>query len=227
MADDNEVYTASQYREHQDGFGVRDAHSHRHTGIVRDELVSRFLSIQEEFYDPIEAEEPGRMPGEADGLEETQQIMAVEGTETGREALSNGDTMTLKHLTGDQQERADVSGMKAIQQLDEIIEDPAPVIVILGDMGTGKTDFAGLTGQRAKHLLGIEKVASNIPTLRETDQWTDQDGETRDGFVPNFRSLRNGSNRTAIRSRRSRARNCSSVMNSRAAGTGRVRAGTT
>ncbi len=189
MTDDNEVYTASQYREHQDGFGVRDAHEHRHTGITRDARVSRFLSVVAENYDPHEASEPGRMPGEYDGLEEVEEILSLEGTETARQALDAGDMPTLKHLTGDQNERADVSGMKAIQQVDEIIQDPAPVIVIIGDMGTGKTDLACLLAQRAKHLLGIEKVASNIPTLRETDQWTDQDGETRDGFVPGWQSM--------------------------------------
>ncbi|RQG87028.1 hypothetical protein EA462_15410 [Natrarchaeobius halalkaliphilus] len=189
MTDDNDVYTPAQYREHQDGYGVRDAHEHRHTGIVRDELVSRFLSIQAENYDPLEADEPGRMPGEADTLEESREILAIGGTETARSALENGDMPTLKHLTGDQQERADISGLKAIQQVDEIIEDPAPVIVIIGDMGTGKTDLACLLAQRAKHLLGIEKVASNVPTLRETNQWVDEDGETRDGFVPNWRSM--------------------------------------
>ena len=189
MTDDNDVYTPAQYREHQDGYGVREPDAARHAGIVRDPEVSRFLAIQSEHYDPLEADEPGRMPGEADGLGEVQEIRAIEGTETARTALEAGDMPTLKHLTGDQNERADISGMKAIQQVDEILQDPAPVIVIIGDMGTGKTDLACLLAQRAKHLLGIEKVASNVPTLKETDQWEDSNGETRDGFVPNWRSL--------------------------------------
>lgn len=187
--DDNEAYTPAQYREHQEQYGVRDPDAHSHTGIVRDPRVSRFLSIQAENYDPEAMDDPERMPGEARDLAETREIRSIAATETGRAALDNGDMPTLKHLTGDQNERADISGMKAIQQIDEIIEDPAPVIVILGDMGTGKTDVSGLIGQRAKHLLGIEKVASNIPTLRETDQWTDENGDTRDGFVPGFRSF--------------------------------------
>jgi len=189
MTDDNDVYTPAQFREHQDGYGVRDADSHPHTGIVRDPLVSRFLSIQQEAYDPEEMEKPGRMPGTADGLQETQQIRSVAATETGRQALKNGDMPTLKHLTGDQNERADISGMKAIQKIDKIIENPAPVIVILGEMGTGKTNLAGLIGQRAKYLLGIEQVGSNIPTLKETTEWIDEDGDARSGFVPGFKTL--------------------------------------
>lgn len=189
MTDDNDVYTPAQYREHQEQQGHRKPDAHTHTGIVRDPLVSRFLSIQAESYDPTTADEPGQMPGQARDLRETREIRSVSATETGRTALENGDMPSLKHLTGDQQQQADISGMKAIQKLDQIIESPAPVIVIIGEMGTGKTDFLGLLGQRAKHLLGIEQVASNIPTLRETTQWTDQDGETRDGFVPNYRTL--------------------------------------
>ena len=189
MTDDNDVYTPAQFREHQDGYGVRDPDANTHTGVVRDPEVSRYLSVVAEEYDPREASQPGHMPGTYDGLGEVQQIRSIAATETGREALANGDMPTLKHLTGDQQQRADISGMKAIQQLDQIITSPAPVIVVLGEMGSGKTDFAGLLGQRATHLLGVEKVASNIPTLEETDPWIDGGGEPRTGFVPNFATM--------------------------------------
>ena len=189
MTDDNDVYTPAQFREHQDGYGVREPDAGEHTGIVRDPQVSRYLSILENEYDPAELERPEYLPGTASELHETQRIRSIAATETAREALQGGDMPTLKHLTGDQQQRADISGMKAIQQIDQIIEGPAPVIVILGDMGMGKTDFAGLIGQRARHLLGIDKVASNIPTLKETDPWIDADGDERTGFVPNFKTM--------------------------------------
>lgn len=186
MTDDNDVYTPAQYREHVDGYGVRDAVEHPHTGIVRDPQVSRYLSIMNENYDLTLVSEPDGMPGTADGLEEYEEIVGIEGTETGRAALEAGDMPSLKYQTGDQQERADISGLRAMQEVDKIIEDPAPVLVIIGDMGTGKTDLGCLFGQRAKHLLGIEKVASNIPTLKETNEWTDQEGNERPGFVSNF-----------------------------------------
>lgn len=189
MTDDNDVYTPAQAREHWEGQGHREPDAHTHTGIVRDPLVSRFLSIQAENYDPQEAEKPGHMPGQARDLQETQEIRSIAATETGRSALENGDMPSLKHLTGDQNQQADISGIKAIQKLDQIIQNPAPVIVVIGEMGSGKTDFCGLLGQRARHLLDVEQVASNIPTLRETTTWTDDDGQERDGFVPNYRSL--------------------------------------
>ena len=197
MTDDNDVYTPAQFREHQDGYGVRDPDAHAHAGIVRDPKVSRYLSIVDSHYDrghglgveEPEFNEPGRMPGDASGLKETRKIRRISGTETARKALDNGDMPTLKHLTGDQNERADISGMKAIGKIDEIITSPAPVIVVLGEMGTGKTDLSGLIGQRAKHLLGVEQVASNIPTLKETTEWKDGNGDLRSGFVPNFATM--------------------------------------
>ena len=207
MTDDNDVYTPAQYREHQEGYGVRDPDAAESAGVIRDPLASRYAAVTAAYYDVRETGNPARMPSTAQDLTEIQNLRTLEGTETAREALANGDMPTLKHLTGDQQERADISGIKAIQQIDQIIESPAPVIVILGEMGTGKTDLACLIAQRAKHLLGVDKTASNIPTLKETDKWCPEpghdvvdaevvgpdgqpvDGEVRDGFAPNFRAL--------------------------------------
>ena len=187
MTDDNDVYTPAQYREHQDGYGVREPDAHPHAGIVRDPDVSRYAAIVGENYDP--RRQPAGMPGRAEELGEIREIRAIAATETARTALDAGDMPTLKHLTGDQNERADISGMKAIQKIDGIITSPAPVIVILGEMGTGKTDLAGLIGQRASHLLGVEQVASNVPTLKEVDEWIDDDGDVRSGFVPDFQTM--------------------------------------
>jgi len=189
MSDDTDVYTVAQFREHQDGYGTRDPDAAAHAGIVRDPLVSRYLAVQAEHYDPDQMERPGEMPGQARDLEEQRHIRAVAATETAREALSNGDMTTLKHLTGEQDQRADISGMKAISSIDSLIESPAPVIVLLGEMGAGKTNMACLIAQRARQLLGVEQVASNIRSLRETTEWVDHNGEVRSGYVPNHGTL--------------------------------------
>jgi len=191
MSDDADVYTPAQYREHQDGYGVRDPDAAAHTGIVRDEQVSRFLAVQSIHYDPEQCERPDEMPGRAADLDETQRIRRVAATETGREALEHGDMATLKHLTGDQNQRADISGIRAIGELDAMLTHPAPVIVVLGEMGMGKTDFSGLLGQRKVALNdGKTLVASNIKTLRETDEWTDQQGQQRSGWISDFPSFK-------------------------------------
>lgn len=190
MADEQDIYTTAQYREHLDGYGTRDPAEHGHTGIVRDPKVSRYLSILAENHDPKAWTDPDQAPGEARRLSEVEQITAIAATETGRQALDNGDIPSLKHLAGDQNQRHDVSGLKAIGKIDDLIKSPAPVIVVLGEMGSGKSNFGGLLGQRATQLLGIETVASNIRSLREVTTWTDQRGEERDGYVPTFPKLK-------------------------------------
>jgi hypothetical protein len=187
----NGIEIAAEAREWQDGYGNRDNNEvHPHAGIVRDEQVSRVLSIIEECYDPTEAERPDQMPGQAKDLELVQQLRRMEGTETFRQAMDEGDLDALTHFTGNTSKRADVSGLKAIGKIDDLITSPAPVIVILGEMGTGKTDFAGLLGQRwADHQQEDHLVGTNIQSLEEKTRWVDDDGEVQDGWIPDYGTL--------------------------------------
>jgi hypothetical protein len=168
----------AEAREWQDGYGNRDNNEvHPHGGIVRDEQVSRVLSIIEECYDPTEAERPDEMPGQAKDLELVQQLRRMEGTETFRQAMDESDLDTLTHFTGNTSKRADVSGLQAIGKLEQLVAGPAPVIVILGEMGNGKTDFAGLLGQLWERQQDEKPlIASNIQSLRERTEWEDGDG---------------------------------------------------
>lgn len=192
MTDDNDVYTPAQYREHQDGHGVRDPEAHPHAGIVRDEQVSRYLSVVSETYDPTaEYVEDGRpLPGRAADLEEVSRPRRMAATETARNALDVGDMPALKHLTGDQQQRADVSGLKAIDQLRAFVNGPAAMFYLWAEPGSGKTNFALLLAQLWKRQRNESALlGSNIRTLRETDEWVDDDGTERDGWLSSFGEL--------------------------------------
>ncbi|QLG51087.1 hypothetical protein [Natrinema halophilum] len=191
MTDDNDVHVTAEAREHQDGFGKRENREVAdHGGIVRDEQISRAMSIRSIHYDPTEADRPGAMPGQVQNLEKHEQIRMVEGTETFRKAMENGDIPSIKHIVGDTSKRADVSGIKAIGKIDELINGPAPVVVVLGEMGAGKTDFAGLLGQRWRALQGGESlVGSNIRSLQERDRWVDERGEVNDGWIPDYPTM--------------------------------------
>ncbi|WP_049929800.1 hypothetical protein [Halosimplex carlsbadense] len=191
MTDESDVYTPAQYREHVDGHGHKDPVADPHTAHVRDPKLSRYLSIQRMHYDPSEADRPGEMPGQARDLQEHRDIVGVEATDAGRKAMQNGDMQTLKHQTGDQGQQADISGLKAMGKIDELVTGDAPVIIVLGEMGAGKTNFASLLAQRRDDLVdGNHLVATNIATLREKDPWMDQYGDARDGFIPNYPTLK-------------------------------------
>ncbi|MCU4743383.1 hypothetical protein [Natronoglomus mannanivorans] len=191
MADDQDLHVMAEVREHQEHYGNRENREiHDHGGIVRDEHVSRALSIRDIHYDPLETERPDKMPGQAKDLREHQNIRRVEGTETFRTALENNDMATVKHMVGDTSQRADVSGLKAIGQVDELIDGPAPVIVVLGEMGAGKTDFACLLAQRWRALHESDSLlGTNIQSLEEKNRWVDDDGDVQDGWIPDYGTL--------------------------------------
>ncbi|MFC3478734.1 hypothetical protein [Halobacterium litoreum] len=187
----DDLYTPAQFREHQDGHGDRDAEAHTHTGLTRDERLSRFLSVVEAEYDPtvLSDEKQAKMPGRAEQTTLHERTRRMEATETARRALDGGDMQTLKHLTGDTGQRADVSGLKAIKTLESFLTGPAPMFYEWAEPGTGKSNFALLLGQlwKREHPSGL--VASNVRTLRETDEWTDAEGCRQDGWLSNFEQL--------------------------------------
>ncbi|WP_254807400.1 hypothetical protein [Natronosalvus amylolyticus] len=191
QADQQALYTTAQAREHQEGYSDRDNREiHDHGGIIRDEQVSRAMSIRSVHYNPLRADRPDKMPGQCKDLEKHRNIRMVEGTETFRQALENGDMPTIKHMVGDTSQRADVSGMKAIGTIDNLIDGPAPVIVVLGEMGAGKTDFACLLAQRWRDLNRSDSLlGTNIQSLEEKDRWVDDDGDVQDGWIPDYGSL--------------------------------------
>jgi len=188
---EHDLYTPAQFREYQDGHG----HTHpddvfEHTGTVRNERVARYLDLAELHHDPDLWDDPAHAPGRARNLETSREIIRAEGSKTARTALDAGDMETLKHFTGDRGQRADVSGIKAIGTVDDLVTGPAPVIIVLGEPGAGKTNFAGLLGQRWKDHHPSGFVASNIKSLRQTDEWTDREGNRRDGFTPTYGNLK-------------------------------------
>ncbi|WP_010546889.1 P-loop NTPase family protein [Natronobacterium lacisalsi] len=179
-------YTVGGFREWQDGNLERDPdEALRHTGFVRDEQVDRQLAMRAVHHDPDRWQ--GKAAKDYMAVGKNRDILQVEGGETARNALENGDTVTLKHYIGDPSQEADLAGIKAVTRLQEIVAGPAPVIVVLGEMGAGKTDFAGLCGQlRERWVDGDLLVGSNIRTLERIDRWVRDDGSVEDGWIPHY-----------------------------------------
>ncbi|MCD2205302.1 hypothetical protein LPA46_18530, partial [Halobacterium sp. KA-6] len=126
QGDGTDPHIVAGYREHVDGYDERDPDAYPHTGLIRDSNVSRFASVVEQEYDPDEAREAETMPGQARDLELVQNLRRMEATEAGRRAVADGDMTTLQHQQGNTNQRADISGVKAIQQVDDLINGAAP-----------------------------------------------------------------------------------------------------
>ncbi|MFC6951946.1 hypothetical protein [Halorubellus litoreus] len=189
MGDEQDNYTVGGFREFQDGNRERDPEQVLpHTAFVRDEQVDRQLAMRAIHHDPEKWE--GKAPANYMEVGKNRDILRAEGHETARDAVANGDTVTLKHYIGDPSQEADLAGIKAVTRLEDIVAGPAPVIVVLGEMGAGKSDFAGLLGQlRQRWVSGDLLVGSNIRTLDRNDRWVRDDGTVEDGWIPNYELL--------------------------------------
>jgi len=178
------------YREHVEGYSDRDPDAYAHTGLVEDSDLSRFLAVVEQDYDPHEARNPEHVPGDARDTQVVENIRRMQATEQGRQAVVDNDMGALQYQQGNTGQRADISGIKAIGKVDELIDGPAPVVVVIGEMGAGKSNFASLLGQRWKQKNPSGLVGTNIKSLREKSSWQDDRGRERDGYLPTFPKLK-------------------------------------
>src|SRR6056297_770258 len=190
MSDEQDNYTVGGFREYQGNNLKRDPDEVLpHSGFVRDEQIDWQLSMRAIHHDPDRWD--GKAAKDYMAVGKNRKILQAEGGATARTALENGDTVTLKHYIGDPSQQADLAGIKAVTRLQEIVAGPAPVIVLLGEMGNGKTDFAGLLGQlRERWVDGDLLVGSNIRTLDRIDRWVRDDGSVEDGWIPHYPLLK-------------------------------------
>ncbi|MFB6083934.1 MAG: hypothetical protein ABEJ94_06805 [Halorientalis sp.] len=180
--DDNDVYTVAQLREYLDGRTDRDPEAFQHAGIVQDERVSKFLTAIELAYDPLDTPEPGDAPARADQLNIYQSMQRAAATEDVREGIEAGDTPRLKHHVGDPEQRSDLSGLHAIEELKDRLDSAAPLFYLIGHMGTGKTWQACLFAQLYHREHPDAKLITNIQTL-------DPDG-VETVYAPNWTTLK-------------------------------------
>jgi len=155
-----------------------------HTGSVGDDLIRRLLSHIKMHYDPhIAAEqydelEPSDMPSTAEACDLFRMLLGVEETETLSRAIHQGDVQTQSSAVGDPAARSDISGLKAIQELIDLLAVPAPIIYIYGEPGSGKTNLALLLAQLWKREQGDDALlGSNIRTWKEADEWCPSYGD--------------------------------------------------
>lgn len=172
---DGGEWAASESKDWKDGRHRREnKHVLAHAGEVRKGSTRRTLTAMRGVYE--RAYKRGWLgDGWPSKFEETQyyaDLMAMHSTEGFTQRLAEGDAAGVRHYVGSQEESPDISGIKAIGKVDSLINGPAPVVVVLGEMGNGKTDFAGLLGQRWKAIQeGETLIGTNIRSMEQKTDW--------------------------------------------------------
>jgi hypothetical protein len=183
---DFEKWMASaEVREYARGNKPEKPHDiHPHVGLAGDETVRRLLSHMAEHYDPERAAELGGvdvedMPSNVTETALYRAVLKKEGTETVTRAIHRGETQTQSFVVGDPASRSDISGLRAIDSLRDMITTPAPIIYIFGEPGSGKTSFGLLAAQMWKREHPDGELGSNIRTWEEADKWCPSYGSLR------------------------------------------------
>jgi hypothetical protein len=199
MTDDNDVYTAAQAREYASGYLRRKPRDiWPHAGVVETPQVRRALSVLEAHYSPERAEPDEPMPARLEDTKLARMVVRNEGTETFSRALEHGDMATAKYFTGDSNQRADISGMQAISKLKSMVAKPATLIYIWAPPGSGKTDFSLLLAQLWSQAHPNGQVASNIRTLKDSDEWIHRFGHLKEWMREDEQAVLEGGGRRKL-----------------------------
>jgi len=170
---DETMPAAAHLREAARGQKPEPVESHSHVGLADDETVRALLSHLAAHYQPRECDR--EMPARVEETDLWQILVGKESTETLTRAIRDSRLDQLSFAVGDPAARADVSGLKAIESIEEIMDREAPILYIYGEPGSGKTNISLLLAQvwvRLQERRGLDyELASNIRTLRAQDAW--------------------------------------------------------
>lgn len=203
MSDRNEKrekwMAAAEAREAIRGNKPERIEAYSHAGMVGDGTVRQLLSKLKEHYDPhraaeIHGLEPEEMPATVEQADLFDRLVRTEGTETLTRGIHQGDVQMQSFAVGDPSSRSDISGIKAISRLEEIVGRKAPILYIFGEPGSGKTNFAMLLSQLWKRSIDEDEaeIGSNIATWEEADEWLPRYGALTDWLGEQTETMESG-----------------------------------
>ena len=121
--------------------------------------------------------------GRIDDLRAVRAIRAHHATERSAEAIRAGDGKTLRAMIGSQEDPPDLSSLRTIQTIKDVLTGDAALTYVFGHMGNGKSFAASLFAEIWKSEMGERaEVASNTRTIdaaRYLGTW----GELQDWMI--------------------------------------------
>jgi len=180
----------SEGKDWKDGRHERDNHHvHAHAAEVPQKRTRRALSVARAAFE--RAHRNGWLGDDWPAtFEETQfyrDIMGYHATEGFSEAVEDGDSSAVRHYVGSQEDEPDLSGMRTIQTIEDLITGDASMLYIFGHMGNGKSMAASLFAEIWDRNTEGGKIATNsrtvdaakwISTWPSLNEWMVEDEET-------------------------------------------------
>jgi hypothetical protein len=183
MPDDGADWAAAVAREWAGGNHQRDsAHVPAWAGEIGDPEAREVLLAAEQSW--RRQAERGDLPEDAPAeFIETEMGKTILRTSAGRTfniAVSQGDSARLRHFSGAPDQQADISGIAAIEELHDIVDEDVPQFYIWGQQGAGKTDFAVFLAQISCRQNPALSIGTNIRSLKEAHEYVPTHGALMD-----------------------------------------------
>jgi len=190
----NETYPFSDLRERAAGNQDEATFIEEYAVLADSEVESSILT-----------DVAGAFEGRRFSFEETRRGRRVARqleTSGMQKAIRHGDNPLVEYLRGLGDNKTKMGAWELLREMSEVMAQPASVTTLKGDMGSGKTDFAGLLAELIEFGLfqryGREfeiRLASNVESFvefanaREDDETESQKWHAEWEFINNFRDL--------------------------------------
>lgn len=173
---DGDSWAFSESRDWLDGRHEREPNSPPHPGEVRDRATRETLTAAYQAFERMARK--GRIRSSIQHITENSSfndIREFHAAESVAHAVETGDASRMRHLVGSREPSADLSGLRTIKTLEEIVNRQPMLIYMIGVMGAGKTMFAGLLGELWEIENPNGNIASNVRTL-DSAEWLNEWG---------------------------------------------------
>jgi hypothetical protein len=181
---------AAEAREWLRGHKPSNPEAFRHSGLAGDATTRELLSTLADHYDPASCDRA--MPPRVEETRLYRALLGRESTETVTRAIHQADAQTVSYAVGDPAARSDISGLRAVSSLTDMLTTPAPIFYLFGEPGSGKTNFGLLLAQLYQREHPDAELASNIRTWREADAWLPSYPQLEEWLDEQTRSVEGG-----------------------------------
>lgn len=175
----NGEWAASESKDWKDGRHRREnEHVLPHAGETRTRQSRQFLTAMSGAYERAVARGwvDSRWPSHVEDTAQYRSLQTHHATEGFSRAVEGGDAAGLRAYVGSQEDSPDVSGIRVLQTLEDLITGDASMLYLYGHMGNGKSMFASLLAELWAEATPGGEIAANSRTIEAAtwiSSWTE------------------------------------------------------